>query len=123
MYAQTGYASTDHAPLTGMSYYRLRIVDLDGTFMFSPVRSVRMTDDALVCHPNPTNGSFTVLDVPEGATIEVLDMLGRSVAVEVRMEPLRKASVDLRSPSPGLYTVRMGHGADVAMTKLLVHER
>ena len=122
-HAQTGYASTDHAPLPGMSYYRLRMVDLDGSFTLSPVRSVRMTEDKLVCHPNPTCGSFTVLDVPEGATIEVLDMLGRSIAVEVRMDPLRKASVDLRSPAPGLYTVRMGQGADVAMTKVLIAEQ
>jgi len=120
---QTGYASTDHTPLANLSYYRLRMVDLDGSFTFSPVRAVRMTEDALVCHPNPTNGSFTVLDVPEGATIEVLDMLGRTVAADVRMDPLRKARVELNSPLPGLYTVRMGHGASVAMTKVLVAEK
>jgi len=26
------YATTDHAPLPGLSYYRLRTVDLDGSF-------------------------------------------------------------------------------------------
>ena len=31
------YATTDHAPLPGLSYYRLRTVDLDGSFKFSPV--------------------------------------------------------------------------------------
>ncbi len=120
---QTGYASTDHAPLPGMGFYRLRIVDLDGSSTFSPIRSVRMASDVLICQPNPSSGFFTVLNVPEGASIDVLDVLGRSIAVHVRMDQLQKALVDLGSPTPGLYTVRMAHGANVAMTKVLIADQ
>ncbi|MBL0127156.1 MAG: T9SS type A sorting domain-containing protein [Flavobacteriales bacterium] len=120
---RSGYTTMDHAPLPGLSYYRLRIVDLDGSFTFSPVRSVRMMETALVCHPNPTSGSFTVLHVPDGGVIEVLDVLGRSVQVDARPSTGGSMQVRLFLPSPGLYTVRMSNGADVAFTKVLISEQ
>ena len=36
------YATTDVAPLRGQSFYRLKQVDFDGTFEYSPVRAVFM---------------------------------------------------------------------------------
>ncbi len=81
------YATTDHAPLPGMSYYRLRMVDLDGSFKYSPMVPVQMIQTALICHPNPSNGAFTVSNVPDGAVIDVRDALGRSVAVDVLSGP------------------------------------
>lgn len=55
---RTDYAYREAAPLTGDAYYRRRQVDYDGTYDYSPIRSVRHAgggDDALRVFPNPFN--------------------------------------------------------------------
>ncbi len=56
------YAFTDAAPLPD-SYYRLRMVDLDGTYRYSQI--VHLQNDVaaadLRIFPNPTNGNFQVI--------------------------------------------------------------
>ena len=52
------YEITDTQPLTGMSYYRLRQVDLDGSqHLYRPVSiSLRGNEDRLLVFPNPSDG-------------------------------------------------------------------
>jgi hypothetical protein len=53
------YATTDAAPLAGLSYYRLRQVDVDGTRTYSPVASVRRAA-AFSAYPSPTADALTL---------------------------------------------------------------
>lgn len=48
----THYSFRDHSPSAGMSYYRLKLVDLDGSFDYSGILSARF-DLALDIYPNP----------------------------------------------------------------------
>ena len=130
MISATGNSSTpvdyrhmDPAPGSGMHYYRLRMADLDGSYTHSEVRMVRMQLSGPLCVPNPCTGTFSILDVPEGSTVEMLDVLGRRMAIDVRIDATRKAFVELPSHAPGLYTVRVGSGAEGALTKVLVSDR
>ena len=54
------YGYTDARPLFGSSYYRLRQVDFDGQFEYSPVRSVNIQHSGrsleVTLYPNPTTG-------------------------------------------------------------------
>ncbi len=49
------YEAVDRSPYRGLSYYRLKIVDQDGSFEFSPVRSILINAlaDKVVVYPNP----------------------------------------------------------------------
>ncbi len=47
------YAFTDDKPQNAINYYRLRMIDKDGKFTYSPVRSVNNTDQSLTIYPNP----------------------------------------------------------------------
>jgi hypothetical protein len=52
---KNNYSFTDILPLTGLNFYRLRMVDKDGSFRNSPVRKIyfdNKVDDILV-YPNP----------------------------------------------------------------------
>lgn len=67
----------------GTLYYRLRQVDLDGSYTFSPVRAVRQAGQAagLSLFPNPAQeASTTLLGATAGTSVRVLDALGRPVA-------------------------------------------
>ena len=62
-------------------YYRLRQVDVDSTFGFSPVRAVllrRQPVVGLALAPNPAR-TTTLAGAEAGASVEVYDILGRRV--------------------------------------------
>lgn len=55
------YAWMHHHPAKGSNYYRLKMVDLDGTFEYSPiVHSTWHEKDDLQVFPNPVTSTFRV---------------------------------------------------------------
>ncbi len=54
------YSFTDDMPVSGVSYYRLRMVDLDQSFSFSPTRDVVIRDPSagLQVLPNPASPNY-----------------------------------------------------------------
>ena len=61
------YAFVDSRPLAGLSYYRLRQVDTDGSSDFSPVATVQSAaGQKAIAFPNPSTGTITLpaLDGP-----------------------------------------------------------
>lgn len=65
------YAYSDKQPLTGANYYRLKMVDIDGTYTYSPVRTVGLTvinnlkwtinsNNELVVYLPPVNSNASV---------------------------------------------------------------
>ncbi|GAA4447824.1 hypothetical protein GCM10023091_43370 [Ravibacter arvi] len=80
------YRFTDvHAP-AGLSYYRLRQVDLDGTKNYSKILSVSMSEGGkgklVKISPNPVQDrvKIEILSAPKGDfSVEVIDMAGRSL--------------------------------------------
>lgn len=80
------YTYIDPSPATGKNYYRLRIVDLDGEFEFSPTVIVDMQEDFTpnLIYPNPAKkGSDIRVDISFNAenpvTVRMFDMLGKAV--------------------------------------------
>jgi hypothetical protein len=77
------YAFTDPKPLLGINYYRLRQVDFDGQFAFSPVATAFVgTVARLYLVPNPVSEEATVIypgGFSETSTWHVYDQSGRLV--------------------------------------------
>lgn len=113
------YKTEDRQAPYGQLFYRLRMVDVDGSFVHSPVRTVGMAGGHTVV-PNPATDGFTVMGVPEGAHVELLDALGREVPVRWERHADGAMHASSLDAVPGLYSVRVaGHGA-VAVTRLLL---
>ena len=81
------YALLDPTPPTHRPtiYYRLKQVDADGTFCYSPVRTVAGNEPAatrLALYPNPARAAaaVTVAGLPAGTPATVFDTLNRPVA-------------------------------------------
>jgi hypothetical protein len=83
--SQQVYNYTDLEPIQGISYYRIRQVDKDGTVSFSKVESVNMGNKlfTVTASPNPTNASIKVnlnsTITNETSVISLKDLLGRTV--------------------------------------------
>jgi|GEM_PF-2818098 len=62
-------------PASGMQFYRLKMVDMDGTFAFSTIREVNF-GTVRDLYPNPTAATLH-LSEPDGQEMVVYDLAGR----------------------------------------------
>ena len=58
---EQNYATVDPTPFIGINFYRLKQVDKNGSYVYSPVRSVSLKPgNELLVFPNPANASVTL---------------------------------------------------------------
>lgn len=125
------YTFTDHSqvptfnfPLSTLLYYRLRMVDLDGAYSYSPIRSVSFdgADRGLSVniYPNPVHKEkVTVVlegNSPGPVHVQVFDLLGR----EVLVLPAGAAELDVSRFTLGIYLLHIRHGNEATVRKLVV---
>lgn len=111
--AHNDYEFTDKAPAAGLNYYRLKIVDLDGSFGYSPVRSLwfdASTDITLA--PNPAADKTVLSGISNGTRVLLTDMNGRMV--KTYMANSSSLTIDLSSVAAGIYRVVVYPSADAA---------
>lgn len=110
------YAFTDASPVAGANYYRLKMVDEDGSATYSPVRTVRFTESgSMSLAPNPANGFVSIAGVPEGSVLQVSDMSGK-----VLLETAATAGatrLDVSGLVPGTYLVSTAAGSAMRFIK------
>jgi hypothetical protein len=88
-------------------YYRLRQVDTNGASAYSPVRTVRVPLAAgLALFPNPTRAAATLTGAQPGASVVVLDAVGRNVATYVTNASGTAVLALPQSLASGVYMVR-----------------
>ncbi len=116
------YQFTDHAPLNGRNYYRLRQVDLDGQFSFSSVKEVWFDGPQLGIWPNPFVDRITIRQHPQpdmATSLILYNGLGQIVA-DKTLEPIEQQSMDLSHLPEGTYTYRLiQNGQQVSIGKLV----
>ena len=119
------YDFTDmEAGKTGTRYYRLKIINLNGTIKYSPVRSVSF-DDAVLwnVYPNPSKGLFYLMyqiNAGEKMNARVFDSKGRLVK-DLQQQGIgspQKLSVDLGMMAAGIYLLRVDAGGETYSFKL-----
>jgi glucuronoarabinoxylan endo-1,4-beta-xylanase len=105
------YTLTDAFPLAGTSYYRLKQVDLDGTYMYSTIRTVKNGElIPLIVYPNPVKDILTI-DLKGnkvGGKLVIVNLLGQ----EVHQSDLTKSEqtgIDVSTLTPGMYFYRLGN--------------
>jgi hypothetical protein len=113
---QLDYLFTDPDPLTGANYYRLKLLDLDGTYSYSQVEVAFMDRGQgarPLLFPNPATELLRVaFHAPmEGpATIRIQDAVGRTVATHQAAMARGANAVDipLLQLADGWYSVAVG---------------
>ncbi len=111
------YASTDDRPwLSPERTYRLRIVDLDGSTSFSPLRTVRFSERDLTLTPNPASNILTIqgLTSVDGWSLSAAD--GRQLNVQSSWAN-NELILDVSQLPAGVYWFRTGKSVRKLMVR------
>lgn len=108
-------------------YYRLKLVDLDGSFEYTDVRSVRFDDDANVtfnAYPNPTtsklyiNMSTPAYDETQFTQANVFDLSGK-LAYKQNVSTKGITELDLDQLTNGAYNLIIVHNGKTYQNRLI----
>ena len=120
------YSFSDQRPANGKNYYRLKLVGLDGTFTYSRIISVYLTEDnRFVIFPNPSDGSHITIRIALSSqaanTIDVFNDLGILVG---HANATSQVFPVFFSPglSPGVYFVRYSSQGNTSVKTFVVRK-
>lgn len=103
------YSFTHTNPKIGTNYYRLKMMDVDGKFTYSPTVAVRLNNKQteLLIHPNPAK-DFVIIEHPNidhPAQIKLLDMTGKIIQTITIKQNTSQTICNVRRLSVGSYQV------------------
>ena len=100
------YSFADNTPVNGTNLYRLKMIDLDGSFAYSRINNVRFEGlPSISIYPNPVANQLSVsnLNTDEIAKIQIFNSNGNVVKETVKVsEP-----IDVTKIAGGIYSVRI----------------
>ena len=107
------YSYRDAQPLGGVSYYRLKQVDLDSAHTYSPVLSVNRKEKSFTAYPNPVTNQLTVLVPPlnRKRQLVIADMAGRTIIQQLVSEGQRFVILNTQTFAPGSYQLYLQDGS------------
>jgi hypothetical protein len=122
--SENTYQAIDPSPLTGMDYYRLKEVDLDGKYTYSPVVFVKVTE-GLSCtvYPNPAHDKvFISIECKDSkpVTMNLFDITGKMLTERQGQVTAGASlfSLDIQSFASGTYFLHFT-GLDLPIVKII----
>jgi hypothetical protein len=124
----TAYKFDDVKAAAGVNYYRLRMVDKDGTFTYSNITSVKVTVKGFFVtgvYPSPFTDKLSVSISSENAgqaVIRLSDLTGRKITAQ--SAPINKgvttiALNNLGTLSGGMYLVEVSYSGNTYTQKIM----
>lgn len=119
------YNYLDRNPIFGTSYYRLKQIDLDGSFQYSSVVSVKLAPEEHVAYPNPAVQGTPVNfigDIEGQLWVEIYNVQGVMVYQSAPQKYARFQTIEIPTDQliPGVYVLSVGNEQDRKSRKLVV---
>lgn len=114
----SAYSFLHTSPAAGANYYRLKTIDLDGSFTYSDVRKVSFTsDNNLSIYPNPAGSEVTVaatgIALSKAANIQVFSADGRLVMQKSTAALAQKETLNISRLTSGKYIIRISSESQI----------
>ncbi|MDZ7878190.1 MAG: T9SS type A sorting domain-containing protein [Saprospiraceae bacterium] len=121
------YNFTDEKVASGLTYYRLKQVDIDGRFEYSKTISVLRKSDkfnAISVSPNPANDILNIVvetKNDDDLEINLLDIFGKTIKQQktTTQQGLNNKSLDLQDLPNGIYFLQLQQGSERIVRKVI----
>lgn len=120
----SSYEYVDNTPFVGANYYRIKTVNVDGSFSFTNTAVAHMNalGNTMTVYPNPSNGIFTI-EIPSmpsnQSRIYISDITGREVKMMSAFVS-NTIQVDISDVPNGIYFIKYideNHSEVIKVTK------
>lgn len=118
------YALTDEYPYNGNNYYRLKQVDYNGNFSYSPIKLVRLFGNSsqIIFSPNPVENQINIHYTTDNkVTIKVLGSSGSILFnMEGKLQDVKQnLNIFIKNLSTGYYIIQLVDGETQITNKIL----
>jgi len=120
------YGFTDSSSLKGAAYYRLKMVDRDGTFAFSSVRTLQFVQalEQIVLYPNPAKNILKIqspiLDALKHKKISITDLNGYNYSRSIKWDG---DDLSIEKLKNGIYIMTIsGESGETLQSKFVIQD-
>lgn len=109
---QKNYSWRDMAPVTGDSYYKLKMVDQDGTIVYSKIEIVTVrgleVNQGIVVYPNPSYNGVIYVTGTSGSKMQIFSSLGTDVTNQLAFNNYADGQyeINIQMLRPGMYYLK-----------------
>ena len=119
--AGSKYNFTDAQPLAGINYYRLKIVNRDGSFIYSPIRKLDFSSNAddILIYPYPVIcGNIFISGSADCSAAILFDATGKTVQNFILQG--RNNTISVKNFAKGIYQLKVISANSTYTEKLLI---
>lgn len=103
------YTLKDTKPLSGKSYYRLRIINAQGDARYTSSLPFELTDViSFTCYPNPFTSVIQVKGLAAGEQVAISNVLGQRVFMSAPAVN-NTLTININDLQPGMYVISAGN--------------
>ncbi len=112
------YSGIDNSPLHGINYYRLKMIDKDGTFEYSQTVKINFEQiNNAVIQPNPTNNFIVVANAEQYRKLRLIDMNGKEIR---RFEKNGNNRYSVDGITKGVYLLQLYSNEGIDVKKIVI---
>lgn len=114
----SAYTFLHTSPAAGVNYYRLKMIDLDGSVAYSDVRKVNfVNEESVSVYPNPATSVLNITAtgsiINKAASVQVFSMEGKLVMQKQVSALNRTESFNVSALATGKYIMRISSESEV----------
>ncbi len=119
-----GYTFTDAQAPTGQPvYYRLKMIDLDGSYAHSQIESVTLEGADVTIYPNPASEILQVSSSDAIRSLELFNVSGNSLGKQVKAGTRKVETLAVQTVASGMYQVKIEHSNGLTLYRKVIISR